>query len=93
MGDMADDLIDAGEEQWLLHLTGECGDSCPHCLRHDQEYADLDLSQTPPQNLVEALRRENRSLREELAEAREELALQRTKRLDASIRRAKEQSQ
>jgi len=89
MGDMADDLTEEGELQWLLHLTGECEGFCPYC---DQEETDM-VNQMPPQNLVEALRRENRSLREELAEAREELALQRTKRLDASIRRAKEQSQ
>jgi hypothetical protein len=38
MGDMADALNEAGEELWLLHLSGQCGeDRCPYCEGDDDE--------------------------------------------------------
>jgi len=31
MGDIADYLIEQGEDQYFAHLRGECEDICPYC--------------------------------------------------------------
>lgn len=32
MGDMSEQAIDEGQEQWWRHLNGDCGeDPCPYC--------------------------------------------------------------
>ena len=36
MGDAADYDIEAGQQGWWDHLTGECSDMCPYCM-YDEE--------------------------------------------------------
>jgi hypothetical protein len=32
MGDIADYYTEQGEDEWILHCTGQCGqDPCPYC--------------------------------------------------------------
>ncbi len=31
MGDMADDLIESGEDMWFAHCAGNCFEDCIYC--------------------------------------------------------------
>ena len=37
MGDMADDLMEAGEDMWYAHQMGNCFEDCIYCLEEDDE--------------------------------------------------------
>jgi hypothetical protein len=42
MGEIADDIIEDGEYEWLLHLAGECCGDCYYCIGEEDEPYDFD---------------------------------------------------
>lgn len=57
MGDIADDMFDQGEDDWLRHLTGICDQPCPYC---DYEYEREERAFREMTRLAEEHEREQR---------------------------------
>lgn len=37
MGDIAEYLIEQGEDAWIAHQLGQCDDLCQYCHEEDEE--------------------------------------------------------